>query len=59
MHKILVAYHPRTGNAAKMADAVALGARSAGAEVVLKNIVEAKLEDLTGADGIIIGSPTY
>jgi len=59
MHKILVAYHPRTGNAAKMADAVAPGARSTGAEVMLKIAVETKLEDLTGADGIIIGSPTY
>jgi NAD(P)H dehydrogenase (quinone) len=33
--------------------------RSAGAEAVLKNVAETKLDDLTGADGIIIGSPTY
>jgi multimeric flavodoxin WrbA len=26
---------------------------------VLKNVAETKLDDLTGADGIIIGSPTY
>jgi NAD(P)H dehydrogenase (quinone) len=26
---------------------------------VLKNVAETKLEDLTGSDGIIIGSPTY
>ena len=26
---------------------------------MLKNVAETKLDDLTGADGIIIGSPTY
>ena len=59
MPRVLVVYQFRTGNTAKMADAVDLGARSAGAEAMLKNLAEIKLEDLTGADGIIIGPPTY
>ncbi len=59
MARILVAYYSRTGNTAKMARAVADGARAAGAEVELKQVEDVKLEDMKGADGIIIGSPTY
>jgi NAD(P)H dehydrogenase (quinone) len=59
MPRILVVYHSRTGNTAKMADAIADGAKSSGAEVKVKRSEEASLEDLLGADAIIIGSPTY
>ncbi len=52
-------YHSGTGNTAKMAEAVAQGARSAGAEVVTKRAAETMLDDLKKADGIVIGSPTY
>jgi NAD(P)H dehydrogenase (quinone) len=57
--KVLVAYYSRTGNTTKMAEAVAAGARSAGAEAVLKEVGAVSLQDLKQADGIIIGSPTY
>jgi flavodoxin len=33
MVKVLVVYHSRTGNTAKMAEAVAAGAKSSGVEV--------------------------
>ncbi|OPY53793.1 MAG: NAD(P)H dehydrogenase (quinone) [Methanosaeta sp. PtaU1.Bin060] len=59
MSGVLVIYHSRTGNTAKMAEAVAEGARSAGAQVVVKRAAETNLDDLKSADGIIIGSPTY
>ncbi len=59
MARILVIYHSRTGNTAKMAEAVAQGARSAGAEVVAKRAAETTVDDLKEAGGIIIGSPTY
>jgi len=59
MARILVAYHSRTGNTAKMAESIAAGVRSAGAEVIIKKVEEVTNEDLTAADGIIIGSPTY
>jgi NAD(P)H dehydrogenase (quinone) len=59
MAKILVVYHSMTGNTAKMAEAVAQGARSAGADVAVKKAIDTTLDDLLKADGIIIGSPTY
>lgn len=59
MTKVLVVYHSRSGNVAKMAAAVAEGATSGGADVVLKKVDEATLEDLAAADGIILGAPTY
>jgi len=59
MVKILVVYHSRTGNTAKMAEGVAQGARSAGADVAMKKAIDTTLDDLLKADGIIIGSPTY
>lgn len=59
MPRILVAYYSRTGNTARMAEAVASGARSSGADVVMKKVEEVVLEDLKGSDGIILGSPTY
>jgi NAD(P)H dehydrogenase (quinone) len=59
MAKVLVIYHSRTGNTAKMAEAVAAGAKSSGAEVSIKRVGDVSLDDLKKADGIIIGSPTY
>jgi NAD(P)H dehydrogenase (quinone) len=59
MSKVLVVYHSRSGNTAKMAEAVAEGAKNGGADVVLKKVDEAALEDLTAADGIVFGAPTY
>ncbi|NPV61656.1 MAG: flavodoxin family protein [Methanotrichaceae archaeon] len=59
MVKVLVAYHSRTGNTAKMAEAVASGVRSAGAEAFLKKVENVTNDDLIASDGIIIGSPTY
>lgn len=59
MAKILVVYHSVTGNTAKMAESVAKGSSAAGAETSLKSVENVILDDLTSADGIIIGSPTY
>jgi len=59
MAKVLVIYYSRTGNTAKMAEGVAAGAKSSGAEVSVKRVDEVRLDDLKNADGIIIGSPTY
>jgi NAD(P)H dehydrogenase (quinone) len=56
---VLIAYFSRTGNTAKMAEAVAAGARSAGADAVLKEVGAVSLQDLKEASGIIVGSPTY
>jgi NAD(P)H dehydrogenase (quinone) len=60
MTKILIVYHSQTGNTEKMAFAVAEGAKQVkGVEVAVKNVDQTSNEDLLGADGIIIGSPTY
>lgn len=59
MSNVLVVYHSGTGNTAKMAEAVAAGAKSAGADVTVKKAGETTPDDLLEAEGIIIGSPTY
>jgi len=60
MTKILVVYDSKTGNTEKMAFAVAEGAKEVGGvEVVVKKADQTSLEDLLGADGIVMGSPTY
>jgi len=59
MARILVLYHSETGHTARMAQLVAEAAREAGAEVVLKPVEEASADELTGYDGIVVGSPTY
>jgi len=59
MAKVLVLYHSRTGNTAKMAEAVGAGARSSGVDLSIKKVEDVSLDDLLAAGGIIIGSPTY
>jgi NAD(P)H dehydrogenase (quinone) len=59
MAKVLVIYYSRTGNTAKMAEAVAAGAKTSGVEVIVRKVGDVGLEELKNADGIIIGSPTY
>jgi multimeric flavodoxin WrbA len=60
MTTILVVYHSQGGNNRKMARAVAEGAGSMeGARAVLKDALEAGLEDLLACDGLVIGSPEY
>ncbi|MEM2321405.1 MAG: NAD(P)H-dependent oxidoreductase [Candidatus Bathyarchaeia archaeon] len=60
MVKILIVYDSRTGNTEKVAYLVAEGVRSVeGVNCIVKKVDETTLDDLLGADGIIIGSPTY
>ena len=60
MVKVLIVYDSRTGNTEKMAGNVAEGVRKIeGAEASVVGIERAKLDDLEGADAIILGSPTY
>ena len=56
---VLVAYSSRTGNTETMAEALAEGARSEGAEVVVKRIGEVTKADLETADGVALGSPVH
>jgi len=58
MPKLLILYDSQTGNTEKMAEAIAEGAKTvADVEVITKYY--ARPEELTQADAIIFGSPTY
>ncbi|MFB3881194.1 MAG: flavodoxin family protein [Armatimonadota bacterium] len=59
MGKVLVVYHSLSGNTKKMAEAVAEGAKAAGAKVALKTGLEATLDDLLGCDAVAFGSADY
>jgi NAD(P)H dehydrogenase (quinone) len=58
--KVLIVYDSQTGHTEKMAYAVGEGVkqvRGIGTEV--KKVDKTSLDDLVGADAIIMGSPTY
>ena len=60
MAKILVIYDSRSGNTKKMASAIADGAKDVKSiKTIVKKVSQTSVEDLIGADGIIMGSPTY
>ena len=62
MGKIIVIYHSQQyGNTKMLAEALAEGAREAGAEVSLINTNERRvtLEEFLSADGVAIGTPDY
>ena len=56
MAKVLVVYCSMTGNTKAAAEAVAEGARTAGAEVVLKEGLKAEPDDLLACDAVALGS---
>ncbi len=57
---VLVAYHSKSGNTQKMAEALAEGVREVeGAKVSVKRIEDVTKSDLEKADGLAVGSPVY
>ena len=56
---VLVAFHSQTGNTETMAEALAEGARGAGAAVTVKRIGDVTKEDLDRADAVALGSPVH
>src|SRR5512137_2438546 len=56
MSKVLVVYCSMSGNTKAAAEAVAEGARSAGAQVVVKSGLEAQTEDLLNCGAVALGS---
>ena len=59
MPKGLVVYDSKTGNTEKMAVAISQGMERGGLEVKVKRVGSASLGDLTDADAIVFGTPTY
>ncbi|WP_446897264.1 flavodoxin [Clostridium sp. LBM24168] len=58
MKKVAIIYWSNGGNVEVLADTISKGAKSAGAEVVLKQVQDAKVEDVTSADAVAFGSPS-
>lgn len=56
--KILIVYHSVFGNTKTLAESIASGAQSAGAEVKLTPVAEADPRELVNYDGLILGCPT-
>ncbi len=56
---VLVAYHSQSGNTESMAEALAEGVRSNGADAMVKRIGDVSTEDLEGADAVALGSPVH
>ena len=56
MAKVLVVYCSMTGNTKAAAEAVAAGAKGAGAKVTLKTGTEAEPQDLVECDAVALGS---
>ena len=60
MGKVLIVYHSQSGNTKAAAEAVAQGAQDvSGTEVVLKEALQAKTEDLLACKAIAVGTPDY
>jgi NAD(P)H dehydrogenase (quinone) len=57
--RILIVVASSTGRTARMAEAVAEGAREAEAKVVLQPAEQASNDDLVAADGVILGSGVH
>ena len=58
MKKISVIYWSNGGNVEVLANNIANGAKDAGAEVTIKHVAEAKIEDVLDADAVAFGSPS-
>jgi NAD(P)H dehydrogenase (quinone) len=59
MGNVLVLFHSKSGNTARMARLVADGAAEVpGTEVRLRPVAEAVADDLDWCDGVAVGSPT-
>ncbi|GLX67436.1 flavodoxin [Paenibacillus glycanilyticus] len=57
--KVIVAYASLTGNTEEMAEAIAAGAREAGAEVAVRDAYDADASELDQYDGIAVGAYTW
>lgn len=59
-NNVLISYHSQSGKTKKMAETIAIGAKSIeGTNVLVKSIDETTPEDLEWAKAIIVGSPVH
>ncbi|OPH59011.1 flavodoxin [Paenibacillus ferrarius] len=59
MSKVIIVFASMTGNTEEMAEAIAEGVKEAGIEPVVKNVIDTSAAEITGYDGIILGSYTW
>jgi flavodoxin short chain len=59
MAQAIIVYDTRSGNTEKMAKTVEEGMKEAGVDVLSKRTVNAKADDLTNVDAVVLGAPTY
>jgi NAD(P)H dehydrogenase (quinone) len=57
--RVLVVFASRTGRTRRMAEAVAEGARTAGASVVVREADAASHDDLRACDAVVVGSGVH
>lgn len=58
MKKISIIYWSNGGNVEVLANAIGKSAENNGAEVIIKHVVDAKVEDVTNSDAVAFGSPS-
>jgi len=58
MKKITIVYWSNGGNVEVLANSIAEGIKDAGAEITIKHVNEAQVEDVTSADAVAFGSPS-
>lgn len=58
MKKLTIIYWSNNGNVEVLANSIAKGATEAGAEVLVKLVSDATVEDVTSADAVAFGSPS-
>lgn len=59
MGNILMVYASMTGNTQEMAEAIAEGIRSTGAQLVVKEVLDAAAHEMDGYEGIVLGAYTW
>lgn len=59
MKKVSVVYWSNNGNVEVLAEKLAEGAKDAGAEVSIKMVQDATVQDIIQADAVALGSPSY
>jgi len=59
MAKIILVFGSTSGNTEDLTESVVDGLKSGGAEVTVKNVTDASVNELKDYDAIVFGCPTY
>ncbi|MFC1925656.1 flavodoxin domain-containing protein [Chloroflexota bacterium] len=59
MPRAILIYETSSGYTEKMANAIVEGMEEAGVEVLVRRTMKMNMDELAGADALVLGSPTY